>query len=117
VPVVNAIEELKKRFRPEAAKNVSAVYLITVEGSGGGSWLTTVNDGEIDFIDFVEDSPGNGIEPDCKISVSSENLELIMEGKLSAMTAALSGLLAIEGELGLAMQLVPMFFDAQVSLL
>ena len=114
MPVVNAIEELKKRFKPEAAKNVSAAYLITVEGPGGGSWLTTVNDGEIDFI---EDSLDNKIEPDCKISVSSENLELIMEGKLSAMTAALSGLLAIEGELGLAMQLVPMFFDTQVSTL
>lgn len=114
MPVINAIEELKKRFKPEAAKNVCATYLITVTGPGGGSWLTTVNDGKIEFI---ENNPESPVESDCKISVSSEDLALIMDGKLSAMTAALSGLLAIEGELGLAMQLVPMFFDTQASFL
>jgi hypothetical protein len=114
---MQAVEILKQRFKPEAAKNVHATYLITVNGPNGGSWLTTVNDGKIEFttVDSTSDAVDGTPPPDCKISISSEDLALIIEGKLSAMTAALSGLLSIEGELGLAMQLVPMFFDESAS--
>jgi hypothetical protein len=111
VPATNAIEELRKRFKPEAAKNFSATYLIAVQGPDGGNWLTKINDGKLEFI--PQEGDKLSIEPDCRISVSQEDLEAMMDGKLSAMTAALSGMLAIEGELGLAMQLVPMFFEQQ----
>lgn len=112
MPVTNAtIEELRKRFRPDAAKNISATYLINIQGNGGGAWLIKIDNGKVDFIDAEKDA---SIEPDCRISVAREDLEMIMAGKLSAMTAALSGMLAIDGELGLAMQLVPMFFEGQV---
>jgi len=109
----NAIEELRKRFNPAAAKNVTATYLISVRGEGGGVWLTKIDDGRCEFIK-QESAPAT--EPDCRISVSAEDLQMIMDGRMSAMTAALSGMLAIEGELGLAMQLVPMFFDGQASI-
>jgi putative sterol carrier protein len=112
VPATKAIEELRKRFKPEAAKNFSATYLIAVHGDDGGVWLTKINDGKLEFIPQEEEEKLS-IEPDCKISVSQEDLEAMMNGKLSAMTAALSGMLAIEGELGLAMQLVPIFFEQQ----
>jgi hypothetical protein len=116
---MQAVEELKQRFKPEAAKNVHATYLITVNGPGGGSWLTTVNDGQVEFtaIDSTENGAASTTPADCKISIRSEDLAMIIDGKLSAMTAALSGLLSIEGELGLAMQLVPMFFDEPASFL
>jgi putative sterol carrier protein len=107
VPIVNAIEELQKRFKPEAAKNVSATYLIAVNGQGGGSWLTKIADGTCQITPQSE-SPHT--QPDCKISINSEDLEMIISGRMSAMTAALSGMLSIDGELGLAMQLVPIFF-------
>ena len=110
----NTIDELRKRFKPAAAKNFSATYLISVQGDGGGLWLTKIIDGTCEFIQQDEESLS--FEPDCRISVSAEDLEMIMTGRLSAMTAALSGMLAIEGELGLAMQLMPMFFDGQASL-
>lgn len=108
------IEELQKRFKPQAAKNVSATYLIDVRGEGGGLWLTKINDGTCEFVEQSADSLS--VEPDCRIAVNAEDLEMIMSGRMSAMTAALSGILAIEGELGLAMQLVPMFFDGQASI-
>ena len=109
----DAIEELRKKFNPAAAKNVTATYLISVRGDGGGVWLTKIDDGKCEFI--RQDGDNLGDEPDCCISVSAEDLQMIMDGRMSAMTAALSGMLAIEGELGLAMQLVPMFFDGQAS--
>lgn len=105
------IEELRRRFRPDAARNLSATYLFTIRGDGGGAWLTRINEGQVEFIPHT-----GGATPelaDCLISVDAEDLELIMSGRLSAMTAALSGVLAIEGELGLAMQLVPIFFEGQ----
>src|SRR5579885_1233588 len=114
LPAINAIEELQKRFRPEAAKNFSATYLLSIQGMEGGHFLTRIQDGTCQIIPQDGNTPA--IEPDCRISVSAEDLEMIMSGRLSAMTAALSGMLAIDGELGLAMQLVPMFFEGTPSL-
>jgi len=109
---INTIQELQKRFKPEAARNVSATYLFAVRGQGGSMVLTKINDGQVTFEDVSNDTDANG-KADCVISVNSDDLQQILEGNMSAMTAALSGVLAIEGELGLAMQLVPIFFDGQ----
>lgn len=105
------IEELKRRFNARAAQNVTATYLLQISGSDHGAWITRIDDGALEVLPF---EAGKSPAPDCTISVSKEDLELIMSGKLSAMTAALSGMLAIDGELGLAMQLVPIFFEGQV---
>jgi putative sterol carrier protein len=110
VPAAETIEELRKRFKPENARNLSATYLITIRGQGGGAWLTKIADGSLEFILLDETATGTA---DCMISVDAEDLDMIMTGRMSAMTAALSGVLAIEGELGLAMQLVPIFFEGQ----
>lgn len=108
------IEELKKRFNPQAAKDVSATFMFSVKGdSGATQWLTKINNGTCEFV------PVNGAptaKPDCTISVNADDLDMIMSGRMSAMTAALSGVLSIDGELGLAMQLVPIFFGQQASL-
>jgi len=106
----NTIEELKSRFKPENARNLSATYLITINGEGGGSWLTKIADGNCEFI--FQEQPDSS-KADCSISINAEDLEYIMTGQMTAMTAALSGVLAIDGELGLAMQLVPIFFEGQ----
>lgn len=105
------MEELKRRFNAEAAENVTANYLMRITGVDQGPWLTKINCGKLDVETYVE---GTSPQPDCTISISKSDLEMIMEGKVSAMTAAMSGMLAIDGELGLAMQLVPIFFGGQV---
>ena len=104
------IEELKKRFNSNAAQNVSATYLLQITGLEDGPWLTKIDMGKLEVLPYEH---GKSPSPDCTICVSAEDLELIMEGKLSAMTAAMSGMLSIDGELGLAMQLVPIFFEGQ----
>jgi putative sterol carrier protein len=111
VLVTDPMNELKKRFNPEAAKNVSASYLLQITGPGGGTWVAKIDNGTLDVKPY---EPTDQV--DCSISVSSEDLELIMAGKMSAMTAALSGILAVDGSLGLAMQLVPIFFDGAGNL-
>jgi putative sterol carrier protein len=114
VIAADSIEELRRRFKPENARNLSATYLITISGQGGGAWITKISEGKCEFIEHDRSKDGaEAVPADCMISVDAEDLELIITGKLSAMTAALSGILAIEGELGLAMQLVPIFFEGQ----
>ena len=107
---VNPMEELKKRFNSAAAKNTTAVYLFNITGIDNGSFLAKIDAGNLDCESYMA---GTSQTPDCAITVSAEDLKMIMQGKLSAMTAALSGMLSVEGELGLAMQLVPIFFEGQ----
>ena len=113
VPAVDTIEQLRKRFKPENARNLNATYLITIRGNDGGAWLTKIHDGVLEFEPHNPTDTAATSAADCLISVDADDLELILDGKMSAMTAALSGVLAIEGELGLAMQLVPIFFEGQ----
>jgi putative sterol carrier protein len=110
VLVTDPINELQKRFNAKAAKNVSATYLFQITGNGGGTWVAKIDQGKLDVMPY---EAGKTPEPDCSISVSVDDLQQIMSGKMSAMTAALSGILAVDGSLGLAMQLVPIFFDGQ----
>jgi putative sterol carrier protein len=110
VLVTNPIDELKKRFNPQAAKNVSATYILQITGNGGGTYLAKIDSGKLDLQPFTGTSTDVA---DCTISISNEDLGMIMSGKMSAMTAALSGILSVDGSLGLAMQLVPIFFEGQ----
>lgn len=107
---VNPMDELKKRFNSAAAQNVTATYLFRITGIPDGDWLTKINAGTLEVEPYKS---GVSQAPDCTIAVSAEDLSMIMQGKMSAMTAAMSGMLAIDGELGLAMQLVPIFFEGQ----
>jgi putative sterol carrier protein len=104
------INELKKRFNSQAAQNVTATYLFNVRGEGGGSWLTKIANGSCEFTP-AKDGSADGA--DCTISIDASDMAMILDGRLSAMTAAMSGVLSIDGEIGLAMQLVPIFFDSQ----
>lgn len=102
------MEELKRRFNSQAAEGVTANYLMRITGID--PFLTKIVCGKLEVEPFVE---GSSVQPDCTISISKDDLEAILEGRLSAMTAAMSGMLVIDGELGLAMQLVPIFFGGQ----
>jgi putative sterol carrier protein len=104
------INELKKRFNSQAAQNVTATYLFNVRGEGGGSWVTKITNGACEFTP-AQDGSADGA--DCTISIDASDMAMILDGRLSAMTAAMSGVLSIDGEIGLAMQLVPIFFDSQ----
>jgi putative sterol carrier protein len=111
VPADQIIDQLQKRFKPEKARNVNATYLISVRGDDGGNWLVKIKNGECEFLPYSGVAKGES-NPNCSIAIDSHDLESIITGRLSAMTAALSGVLSIDGELGLAMQLIPIFFES-----
>jgi hypothetical protein len=117
VSTIQSINELFRRFKPDAALDIRATYLFSVHGEGGGSWLVKIADGTCDVspCDTRQNGDSSKIPADCAIAVNINDLDLIISGQMSAMTAALSGLLSIEGELGLAMQLLPVFFEAETQ--
>jgi putative sterol carrier protein len=104
------IEELKKRFKKEAAQDVTATYLLSITGDNPTSILIKLDNGALS----VEPVAQGSTQADCSISVGQDDFEMILDGRLSAMTAALSGIISIDGEIGMAMQLVPIFFEGTV---
>ncbi len=54
VPAAQTINELRKRFKPDAARNLNATYLISVQGEGGGNWLVKIADGQCEFVPYIE---------------------------------------------------------------
>jgi putative sterol carrier protein len=111
--VSTILNQLFARFKPEAATSLNATYLFSVNGDGGGRWLVKIANGACEVIPYVDNNGTDKMAADCAISVHINDLDRIISGQMSAMTAALSGLLSIEGELGLAMQLLPVFFEPQ----
>ncbi len=95
MPANQIIDQLQKRFKPDAARNVDATYLISVRGEEGGDWLVKINKGQCEFLPYTNKTNGTSKDAsaNCSISVDSSDLESIISGRLSAMTAALSGVL------------------------
>ena len=111
----HTINQLSKRFKPEAARDLNLTYLISVKGEGGGNWLIKIADQKCEFVPYDDNkssTEGVASPANCAISIDATDLELIIAGRMSAMTAALSGVLSIDGELGQAMQLIPIFFES-----
>jgi putative sterol carrier protein len=109
--IAETINELRQRFKPEAAEDLTATYLFDIVGNDGGRWLAKIDKGSCSFLTLENDDPFAPV--DCTITVAAEDLQMILDGRLSAMTAAMSGVLTVDGEIGLAMQLVPIFFHGQ----
>ena len=115
---VKTFNELKNRFKADAAQNLQAIYLLNLTGENGSVILLKINKGELD-ISIIQPTPENKDDilygADCCISASQEDFESILAGQMTAATAALSGILSIEGELSLALQLLPIFFEEQTQ--
>jgi putative sterol carrier protein len=108
-----AINKLRERFNADAAQNTTATYLLNVKGEGGGSWIAKIANGTCEFMSVADGGANGANQADCTLTIEAQDLLMILDGQLSAMTAAMSGVLSIDGEIGLAMQLVPIFFDSQ----
>ena len=115
---VKTFNELKNRFKADAAQNLQAIYLLNLTGENGSVILLKINKGELD-ISIIQPTLENKDDilngADCCISASQEDFESILAGQMTAATAALSGILSIEGELSLALQLLPIFFEEQTQ--
>lgn len=107
------IAQLEKRFDPAIAGKNTIAYVFNVTGEEGGIWLLQISNGECQFVPQKE-LPEDPRIP-CYITIDTRDLEMIVDGRMTAMTATLAGMLAIKGDMNLAMLLVPMFFESRLA--
>ncbi len=107
------IAQLEKRFDPAIAGSHTIAYVFNVTGDEGGIWLLQIDNGKCQFVPQKE-LPADPRIP-CYITIDTRDLEMIVEARMTAMTATLAGMLAIKGDMNLAMLLVPMLFESRLA--
>lgn len=87
------------RTKPDVVSKINSVYQFNISGPNGGQWT----------VDCTQ--PGGsivaGASPSAKCTVSASDADFlnIVNGKLNAQMAFMSGKLKIQGDMGLAMKL------------
>jgi putative sterol carrier protein len=87
------------RNKPDVVEKINAVYQFNISGPTGGQWSVdcTQPGGKI--------APGQAAAPKCTVACSDADFLNIVNGKLNAQMAFMSGKLKIQGDMGLAMKL------------
>jgi putative sterol carrier protein len=89
----------KLQARPDVVAKIAAVYQFNISGPAGGSWSVDCT------------SPGGTVQPGtapgarCTVAATDADFLAIVNGKLNAQMAFMSGRLKIQGDIGLAMKL------------
>lgn len=85
--------------KPDVVSKINAVYQFNISGPGGGSWSVdcTAPGGKV--------SAGTASDAKCTVAATDQDFLSIVNGKLNAQMAFMSGKLKIQGDMGLAMKL------------
>jgi putative sterol carrier protein len=96
------LENMSKKIDaadPAKMKGVTAVYQFDLSGDNGGVFHAVVDDGKANVIEGAHDSPN------ITISMTAEDFDSMLEGKLNATSAFMAGKLKVKGDMSLAMKL------------
>lgn len=98
-----ALESLRKRFDPEAARAVRAGFQLELTGEGGGPFFLRIDEGALHL------GPGRLEAPDVLFRLPAGDYFAVLAGRENADLLYLAGRLEIEGDLALAMKLRALF--------
>lgn len=101
--VAEALEEMKRRFRPEAAKGIRAVYQLDLTGAGGGKYHLVIREDELEVREGAHESPN------ITITLSAKDFVSMTRGDLRPQVAFMSGRLKLAGDMMLAMKMQDLF--------
>ncbi len=89
----------KLKAKPDLVTKINAVYQFNISGPGGGQWQVdcTQPGGAI--------AAGVAAAPKCTVAATDQDFLAIVNGKMNAQMAFMSGKLKIQGDMGLAMKL------------
>jgi putative sterol carrier protein len=104
-PVTNVKDVFEKHIpakfqaKPDVIQKINAIYQFNITGPGGGSWSVdcTQPGGRIEA--------GSAPSPKCTVAAVDQDFLAIVNGKLNAQMAFMSGKLRIQGDMGLALKL------------
>jgi hypothetical protein len=89
----------KLQAKPDVVAKINAIYQFNISGPGGGTWSVdcTQAGGKV--------APGPAAAARCTVAATDQHFLDIVNGKLNAQMAFMSGKLKIQGDMGLAMKL------------
>ncbi len=89
----------KLQAKPDVVGKINAIYQFNIGGPGGGTWSVdcTQPGGKV--------QSGPSANAKCTVAATDQNFLDIVNGKLNAQMAFMSGKLKIQGDMGLAMKL------------
>ena len=96
-------EVIASRFQPEAAQGLNAVYQLQLTGDDGGVWHMVIQNQTCKILSGPADRPNT------TITLSTNDWEALLGGKLDAFGAVLSGRVKIVGDMTLATRLPGLF--------
>lgn len=96
-------ERLQAAFCPEAANGVAATFGFDLEGEGGGQWHVAVDN------DRCTVHPGPAAAPQVVLLSTAADWLAIVNGRLDAGAAFMTGRLKVKGDIGLALRLKELF--------
>ncbi len=96
-------QHMPDRFRPEKAGDLEAVVQFDLSGEGGGQWVVTIQDGALEVREGQADNPTTTIR------MSADDYVALTQGKLNPITAAMTGKIRVEGNMGVALRMQTLF--------
>ncbi|MCA9565046.1 MAG: SCP2 sterol-binding domain-containing protein [Myxococcales bacterium] len=96
-------DTLDKRFRPEGAAKVNAIFQFELAGDDGGTYHVTVNEGTM----AVHDGPHEN--PTCTLKMKAPDYIKMTNGDMNGQMAYMTGKLKIKGSIPMAMKMKNIF--------
>ena len=90
---------LPARFNADKSAGIDVVAQLNITGTDGGSWVVTIRDQKLQVTEGVTPSPT------VTIQMSKNDFMDIVNGKLGAESAFLTGKVHFDGSLSLALKL------------
>ncbi|TRO50539.1 SCP2 sterol-binding domain-containing protein [Candidatus Bathyarchaeota archaeon] len=90
---------LPSRFKPEKAAGIDVTVHINITGPNGGDWIVTIKNQKLETVEGMVPSPT------LKLKMAETDYMDLINGKISAEKAFITGKIEFKGNIGLALRL------------
>ncbi len=102
ISFAETVTDLKNKLKtvdPDKIKEVNAVFQFELTGDDNGVFHVKVEDGKSEVVEATHDTPN------ITVTTATADLKAMLDGKLSATAAFMTGKLKIKGDISLAIKL------------